>query len=94
MEGKKEKDVKKDTDVNGANDPHAVRKDHAITAADPAVSLHGIPGFHHKEEEGDHVHLANMALDKDEKGRVDTGTGDQPSNSGGSRFATPSGAEE
>ena len=60
-------------------------------AANPDVPLHGIPGFHHTEEEGDHVRLAPMELDKDEPDRVDTRRGDQPCNTGGSRFATPSG---
>ncbi len=65
-----------------------------IKAADPDVPLHGIPGFHHVEEAGDHARLAHMNIDKDEKNRVNTGTGEQPSNSHGSRFATPSGEEE
>lgn len=65
-----------------------------IKAADPDVPLHGIPDFHHVEEAGDHARMASMAMDKDVKGRVNTGTGEQPSNSGGSRFATHSGEEE
>jgi hypothetical protein len=35
-----------------------------------------------------------MELDKDAKDRAATGTGDQPGNTHGSRFATPSGEEE
>lgn len=64
-----------------------------IKAAVPFVSLHGIPGFHPTEEEGDHVRMAHMALDKGLKDRVDTGTGDQPANTGGSRFASASGKD-
>ena len=61
----------------------------AIKPANPTVQLKGIPGFHGTEEVEDHARMARMELDKDEKARVDTGTGDQPSNSEGSRFATP-----
>ena len=71
-----------------------VNKPDPIHPANPTVPLHGIPGFHNTEEEEDHVRLAHLKLDADEKGRVNTGTGDQPSNTGGSRFATPSGEEE
>lgn len=60
-----------------------------LQAAVPTVAVHGIPGFHGTEEEVDHVRMAHMEMDKDLKGRVNTGTGDQPSNTGGSRFATP-----
>ena len=61
-----------------------------IKAADPDVPLQGIPDFHVVEEEGDHVRMASMEMDKNVKGRVNTGTGEQPSNSRGPRFATPS----
>jgi hypothetical protein len=66
----------------------------AITAAAPEVPLHGIPGFHNKVEEGDQVRLAAMELDADRPAFAHTGTGEQPGNSGGSRFATHSGDEE
>mgnify|MGYP001550954622 CR=1 FL=1 len=69
-------------------------KPEPIKAANPTVPLHGVPGFHTTEEKEDHVRLAHLELDADEKGRVNTGTGDQPSNTGGSRFATPSGDAE
>lgn len=67
----------------------AKKSDSAIRAANPTVQLHGIPGFHATEEPEDHVPLARMEQDRHEKGRVNTGTGDQPGNSGSSRFATP-----
>ncbi|MBK9420042.1 MAG: hypothetical protein IPN44_03205 [Flavobacteriales bacterium] len=60
-----------------------------VKAANPTVQLDGIPGFHGTVEEVDHARMAHMELDKNEKGRVDTGTGDQPSHSEGSRFVTP-----
>lgn len=59
-----------------------------LKPACPDVPLHGIPGFHHVEEEKDHAVMAGQILDGDVKGRVNTGTGEQPSNSGHSRFAT------
>ncbi|MBK8580520.1 MAG: hypothetical protein LKM36_10480 [Flavobacteriales bacterium] len=71
----------------GKTNPEEVKV--TLKPANPTVQLHGIPGFHGTEEAEDHARMANMELDKDEKGRVDTGTGDQPSNSEGSRFATP-----
>ena len=56
---------------------------------DPSVSPTGIPGFHNKTEEEDGRTLAGMELDADtDPGRVDTGTGDQPGNTHGSRFPT------
>ena len=58
--------------------------------ATPVVPLHGIPDFHVVEEVGDHVPMAHMEIDNDVRGRVNTGTGDQPGNTEDSRFATPS----
>ncbi len=59
--------------------------------ANPLVSSHGVPGFHNKRGE-DGTLLAGMELDADtDPARVDTGTGDQPSNTGGSRFTTATG---
>ncbi len=52
------------------------------------VPLHGIVGFHTVEEVEDHAVMASQVLDKDAKGRVNTGTGEQPSNSPNSRFST------
>lgn len=75
----------KDKELQGGTGEH-----HGARAACPDVPLHGIPGFHVVEEEGDHVRMATMKMDPDAKGRVNTGTGDQPSNHGRSRFATPS----
>jgi hypothetical protein len=74
-------------------DKNSVTKQHP-EPVNPTVQAEGIPGFHHKREEEDGVPLAHMELDADAKGRVDTGTGDQPANTEGSRFATPSGPEE
>lgn len=67
-------------------------EDSKIEPANPTVPLEGIPDFHVVEEVDDHVRMAPMKIDKDIKGRVNTGTGDQPGNTGGSRFATPSGS--
>lgn len=53
------------------------------------VARTGVPGFHHTTEPGDGRPLARMAKDTDDPGRVNTGTGDQPGNTGGDRFATP-----
>jgi len=57
----------------------------------------GVAGFHHDPQaealpEGNHgaATPASLQLDADSKGRVNTGTGDQPGNSGGSRTGTPS----
>lgn len=61
---------------------------HRIKAACPYVPLRGITGFHPVREPGGAAVLAPQALDKDHKGRVNTGTGDQPSNKGSSRFGT------
>jgi len=95
MDERKDKQAKKEVrEGMAAAATSRSETDRSITAANPTVPLHGIPGFHHTEEEGDHVPLAHMELDKDEKKRADTGTGDQPGNTGGSRFATPSGREE
>jgi predicted ester cyclase len=55
---------------------------------DPNVSRHGVPGFHHRKENG--REMASMELDTTgEEGRVNTGTGDQPGNTHQDRFATP-----
>lgn len=57
----------------------------------PSVAPTGVPGFHHRTEEEDGRTLAGMELDKDtDPERVDTGTGDQPGNSHGSRFPVSS----
>ena len=94
----RKREVKKGTDVKEepeAGPPAPTAEGlRPIKAADPDVPLHGIPGFHHVEEAGDHVRMASMELDKDEKNRTATGSGEQPSNNHGSRFATPSGGEE
>jgi len=71
------------TPTNVANTDHR-----EVRPACPDVPLHGIPDFHVVEEEGDHVRMASMEMDTNVMGRVNTGTGEQPSNSGGSRFAT------
>ncbi len=61
-----------------------------IRQADPAfVARQGVEGFHHTTEPGDGRRMAWMEMDGDERDRVNTGTGDQPSNTGGDRFATP-----
>lgn len=52
------------------------------------VALHGIVGFHPVEEVEDHAVMASQVMDRDAKGRVNTGTGEQPSNSPHSRFGT------
>ncbi|MBZ0207989.1 MAG: hypothetical protein K8H89_16865 [Flavobacteriales bacterium] len=76
-------------DNRNKSTPKTVNTDHhEIKPACPDVPLHGIPDFHVVEEEGDHVRMASMQMDANVKGRVNTGTGEQPSNSGGSRFAT------
>jgi hypothetical protein len=57
----------------------------------------GAPGFHeatNEERARPEGSLgpstpASLQLDKDAPGRVNTGTGDQPSNTGGSRTGTP-----
>lgn len=59
-----------------------------IRPACPHVPLHGIPGFHTVNEQGDHAEMASQVMDRDVKGRVNTGTGDQPANTHGSRFGT------
>lgn len=59
-----------------------------LKPASPDVPLEGIPDFHHVEEEESHAALAPMKMDRDVKGRVNTGTGDQPDNKNGSRFGT------
>ncbi|MEO8589136.1 MAG: hypothetical protein ABI432_07205 [Flavobacteriales bacterium] len=61
----------------------------------PTVASRGVPGFHNKIEPGDGKPLAGMELDADtDPDRVDTGTGDQPGNTNGSRFSTPPPAQE
>ena len=75
---------------NTDNNPSSNVENREIEPATPSVPLEGIPDFHVVEEEGDHVRMAPMKIDKDVKGRVNTGTGEQPGNSDGSRFATPS----
>jgi hypothetical protein len=92
--GKTDERTKLDADTAGSTPPAVGGEHRPIKAADPDVTLHGIPGFHHVEERGDQVRLAHMELDKDAKDRAATGTGDQPGNTHGSRFATPSGEEE
>jgi hypothetical protein len=54
------------------------------------VSMRGVPGFH-STRGPDGRALARMEMDPDERylGRADSGTGDQPGNTGGDRFATP-----
>lgn len=53
------------------------------------VPLRGIPGFH-VVEEASGARLAPMKMDKDiNKGRVNTGTGEQPALPGTSRFGSP-----
>ena len=53
------------------------------------------PGFHRttpeeqKRTEGGPVSPASLQLDEDHPGRVNTRTGDQPGNTGGSRTGTP-----
>ena len=59
----------------------------------PTVAPEGVPGFHHTTQP-DGSTLAAMEPDADTSGRVNTGTGDQPANTGGDRFATPSGGME
>jgi|GEM_PF-5989298 len=59
-----------------------------IRAACLHVPLHGIPSFHTVLEQGGVAEMASQVMDKDVKGRVNTGTGDQPSNTLGSRFGT------
>jgi hypothetical protein len=54
----------------------------------PHAAQHGIPGFHH-EAAPDGSIMAAMKADAKDPGRADTGTGDQPGNTGGDRFATP-----
>lgn len=83
--------IMENTNENNANELNVGHR--GLKPACPDVPLHGIPDFHVVEEEGDHVRMAGMEMDKDVKGRVNTGTGEQPSNSGGSRFATFSGGE-
>lgn len=62
--------------------------------ANPSVSPTGVPGFHHRTEEEDGRTLAGMELDADtDTARVDTGTGDQPGNTHGSRFPVSSDEE-
>ena len=57
----------------------------------PTVAPLGVPGFRHKRDGGDGPPLAGMELDTDAQDeRAHTGTGDQPGNTEGSRFATPS----
>lgn len=55
------------------------------------VSRRGVPGFHTTHEPGTGRAMARLEMDADEEdlGRVNTGTGDQPGNTGGDRFATP-----
>lgn len=61
----------------------------------PNVAQRGVPGFHNKIELGDGVPLAAMELDADTAPeRVNTETGDQPGNTHGSRFKTPSVPDE
>ena len=61
-----------------------------IRQATAYVPLQGIPGFHVVEEVGSGARLAPMKMDKDiNKGRVNTGTGEEPALPGTSRFGTP-----
>lgn len=72
-----------------------------IRPVDPYVAPEGVPGFHRDEAEEDAPASdatgastgaggsAGMHLDDDVRGRVNTGTGDQPGNTGGSRTGTP-----
>jgi len=61
-----------------------------------SAARRGVPGFHHDAQtetrpEGSGMSTpASMELDSDNNGRVNTGTGDQPGNTGGSRTGTPS----
>ena len=95
MDAGRKSGEKKAKEARNADElPALVDEQRAITSANPDVPLHGIPGFHNKVEDGDHVHLAPMELDANRPAFAHTGTGEQPGNSGGSRFATHSGDEE
>jgi hypothetical protein len=71
-----------------SNTPASLPKP-AHVPVNPDVAAEGVPGFHHTLQ-ADGSTLAAMEPDADTPGRVNTGTGDQPSNTGGDRFATPS----
>ncbi|MBS1583456.1 MAG: hypothetical protein JST66_14745 [Bacteroidetes bacterium] len=72
-----------------------------IRPVDPYVAAEGIPGFHPHPSTAEAPAAdatgassgaggdAAYELDPDVKGRVDTGTGDQPGNTRGARTGTP-----
>lgn len=75
-------------------DPRTDKRENAESATENApgtnVARHGVPGFHPTQDEEGRP-LARQEPDADQGARADTGTGDQPGNTGGDRFATPSG---
>lgn len=74
--------MKKDATTDAQHTGHAAQR--------------GVAGFHHAPEEealpegsGGPATPAGMQLDAESWGRANTGTGDQPGNTGGSRIGTP-----
>jgi len=92
-------------DPRSGTDPDPKAKDHKPPApppppVNPTVPRQGVPGFHPKQENEQDPDLtgrtsgsggtASLELDPDSAStRVNTGTGDQPGNIGGSRTGTP-----
>jgi hypothetical protein len=88
----------KDRNTGGSNDHERADVDrgaHEDHPQNPSAVRRGSPGFHLPDEEeqlkrGDGVSPASLELDAGQGRRVNTGTGDQPGNTGGSRTGTPS----
>jgi hypothetical protein len=77
--------------MNAKKNPPDPKPARTHAPVNPSVAPTGVPGFHHKTEEEDGRKLAGMELDTDtDPERVDTGTGDQPGNTHGSRFPVSS----